>query len=459
MRQTASLETIMNSINDTIAARATPEGKGGIGVIRISGKKAAYAAEKVAGKLPAPREAAYLPLTDREGRTVDHGIVIYFQGPRSYTGEDVTEIQCHGGQFVIDMLLEHVLSLDGIRMAEPGEFTKRAFLNGKLDLTEAEAVADLIDASSREAARSAANSLSGAFSRIVDDLTERLTKLRAYVEASLDFPDEDIDFMREGEVLQKIRKLEDDVKEAFEEARQGVILKDGMNLVIAGRPNAGKSSLLNLLAGSDRAIVTDIAGTTRDLIEADVNLDGLTLHVTDTAGLHESDDTVEKIGIDRAWNAIRRADHIIYMIDSSAGLTDDDREFLSEMPEDRSITVVLNKIDKGDRSALEGSGYTVIPVSIKTGEGIGDLKEHLKKSLGYRGAGEGSFTARRRHLDALERTLSHLKSAEENAGSGIAPELAAEELRLAQNELGEITGKVTSDDLLGVIFSTFCIGK
>ena len=403
----------MNSINDTIAARATPEGKGGIGVIRISGKKAAYAAEKVAGKLPAPREAAYLPLSDREGRTVDHGIVIYFQGPRSYTGEDVTEIQCHGG------------------------------LNGKLDLTEAEAVADLIDASSREAARSAANSLSGAFSRIVDDLTERLTKLRAYVEASLDFPDEDIDFMREGEVLQKIRKLEDDVKEAFEEARQGVILKDGMNLVIAGRPNAGKSSLLNLLAGSDRAIVTDIAGTTRDLIEADVNLDGLTLHVTDTAGLHESDDTVEKIGIDRAWNAIRRADHIIYM----------------EMPEDRSITVVLNKIDKGDRSALEGSGYTVIPVSIKTGEGIGDLKEHLKKSLGYRGAGEGSFTARRRHLDALERTLSHLKSAEENAGSGIAPELAAEELRLAQNELGEITGKVTSDDLLGVIFSTFCIGK
>lgn len=449
----------MNSINDTIAARATPEGKGGIGVIRISGKKAAYAAEKVAGKLPAPREAAYLPLSDREGRTVDHGIVIYFKCPKSYTGEDVTEIQCHGGQFVIDMLLEHVLSLDGIRMAEPGEFTKRAFLNGKLDLTEAEAVADLIDASSREAARSAANSLSGAFSRIVDDLTERLTKLRAYVEASLDFPDEDIDFMREGEVLQKIRKLEDDVKEAFEEARQGVILKDGMNLVIAGRPNAGKSSLLNLLAGSDRAIVTDIAGTTRDLIEADVNLDGLTLHVTDTAGLHESDDTVEKIGIDRAWTAIRRADHIIYIIDAAAGLTDDDREFLGEMPDDRSITVVLNKIDKGDRSALEGSGYTVIPVSIKTGEGIGDLKEHLKKSLGYRGAGEGSFTARRRHLDALERTLSHLKSAEENAGSGIAPELAAEELRLAQNELGEITGKVTSDDLLGVIFSTFCIGK
>ena len=423
----------MNSINDTIAARATPEGKGGIGVIRISGKKAAYAAEKVAGKLPAPREAAYLPLTDREGRTVDHGIVIYFQGPRSYTGEDVTEIQCHGGQFVIDMLLEHVLSLDGIRMAEPGEFTKRAFLNGKLDLTEAEAVADLIDASSREAARSAANSLSGAFSGIVDALTERLTKLRAYVEASLDFPDEDIDFMKEGEVL--------------------------LNLVIAGRPNAGKSSLLNLLAGSDRAIVTDIAGTTRDLIESDVSLDGLTLHVTDTAGLHESDDTVEKIGIDRAWNAIRRADHIIYMIDSSAGLTDDDREFLSEMPEDRSITVVLNKIDKGDRSALEGSGYTVLPVSIRTGEGIGELKEHLKRSLGYRGAGEGSFTARRRQLDALERTLSHLRAAEENAGSGMAPELAAEELRLAQNELGEITGKVTSDDLLGVIFSTFCIGK
>ena len=438
MRQTASLETIMNSINDTIAARATPEGKGGIGVIRISGKKAAYAAEKVAGKLPAPREAAYLPLTDREGRTVDHGIVIYFQGPRSYTGEDVTEIQCHGGQFVIDMLLEHVLSLDGIRMAEPGEFTKRAFLNGKLDLTEAEAVADLIDASSREAARSAANSLSGAFSGIVDALTERLTKLRAYVEASLDFPDE----------LQKIRKLEEDVKEAFEEARQGVILKDGMNLVIAGRPNAGKSSLLNLLAGSDRAIVTDIAGTTRDLIESDVSLDGLTLHVTDTAGLHESDDTVEKIGIDRAWTAIKRADHIIYIIDAAAGLTDDDREFLGEMPDDRSITVVLNKIDN-----------TVIPVSIKTGEGIGDLKEHLKKSLGYRGAGEGSFTARRRHLDALERTLSHLRAAEENAGSGMAPELAAEELRLAQNELGEITGKVTSDDLLGVIFSTFCIGK
>ena len=344
MRQTASLETIMNSINDTIAARATPEGKGGIGVIRISGKKAAYAAEKVAGKLPAPREAAYLPLTDREGRTVDHGIVIYFQGPRSYTGEDVTEIQCHGGQFVIDMLLEHVLSLDGIRMAEPGEFTKRAFLNGKLDLTEAEAVADLIDASSREAARSAANSLSGAFSGIVDALTERLTKLRAYVEASLDFPDEDIDFMKEGEVLQKIRKLEEDVKEAFEEARQGVILKDGMNLVIAGRPNAGKSSLLNLLAGSDRAIVTDIAGTTRDLIESDVSLDGLTLHVTDTAGLHESDDTVEKIGIDRAWTAIKRADHIIYIIDAAAGLTDDDREFLGEMPDDRSITVVLNKI-------------------------------------------------------------------------------------------------------------------
>lgn len=345
----------MNSINDTIAARATPEGKGGIGVIRISGKKAAYAAEKVAGKLPAPREAAYLPLSDREGRTVDHGIVIYFKCPKSYTGEDVTEIQCHGGQFVIDMLLEHVLSLDGIRMAEPGEFTKRAFLNGKLDLTEAEAVADLIDASSREAARSAANSLSGAFSGIVDALTERLTKLRAYVEASLDFPDEDIDFMKEGEVLQKIRKLEEDVKEAFEEARQGVILKDGMNLVIAGRPNAGKSSLLNLLAGSDRAIVTDIAGTTRDLIESDVSLDGLTLHVTDTAGLHESDDTVEKIGIDRAWNAIRRADHIIYMIDSSAGLTDDDREFLSEMPEDRSITVVLNKIDKETAQPLRAA--------------------------------------------------------------------------------------------------------
>lgn len=453
------------SHNDTIIAQATAPGRGGVGILRISGPQASEVAGVVLGKLPKPRYADYLPFRDADGSVLDQGIALWFPGPNSFTGEDVLELQGHGGPVILDLLLKRILNLEGIRIARPGEFSERAFLNDKLDLAQAEAIADLIDASSEQAARSALNSLQGVFSTRVNSLVDALIHLRIYVEAAIDFPDEEIDFLSDGKIEAQLNQVIGSLEEVRAEARQGSLLREGMKVVIAGRPNAGKSSLLNALAGREAAIVTDIAGTTRDVLREHIHLDGMPLHIIDTAGLREASDEVERIGIERAWNEIEHADRVLFMVDGTTTDATDPAtiwpDFIARLPAHLPITVVRNKADiTGEPQGLEEvSGYSLVRLSARTGDGVDILRTHLKKSMGFETHLEGGFLARRRHLQALEQAADHLQQGKMQLLGPMAGELLAEELRLAQLSLSEITGEFTSDDLLGHIFSSFCIGK
>ncbi|KPX21190.1 tRNA modification GTPase MnmE [Pseudomonas amygdali pv. eriobotryae] len=457
----------MNVPRETIAAIATAQGRGGgVGIVRVSGPLAGKAAEAIIGRVPKPRFAHYGPFVDEAGQTLDEGIALYFPGPNSFTGEDVLELQGHGGPIVLDMLLQRCLQL-GSRLARPGEFSERAFLNDKLDLAQAEAIADLIEASSAQAARNALCSLQGAFSRRVDNLTEKLISLRIYVEAAIDFPEEEIDFLADGHVLNMLDDVRAELSTVLREAGQGALLRDGMTVVIAGRPNAGKSSLLNALAGREAAIVTEIAGTTRDVLREHIHIDGMPLHVVDTAGLRDTQDQVEMIGVQRALKAIGEADRILLVVDATAPEAADPfalwPEFLEQRPDPSKVTLIRNKADlSGDPVDLQISvdGHVTISLSARSGgEGLEMLREHLKACMGYEQTSESSFSARRRHLEALRHasdSLEHGRAQLTLAGAG---ELLAEDLRQAQQALGEITGAFSSDDLLGRIFSSFCIGK
>lgn len=450
---------------DTIVAQATAPGRGGVGIIRISGAQAETVAQAVLGKVPKVRFADYLPFKDAQGQVLDQGIALLFKGPNSFTGEDVLELQGHGGPVVLDMLIKRILELPGLRPAKAGEFSERAFLNDKLDLAQAEAIADLIEASSEQAARSALQSLQGEFSNHVHGLVEALINLRIFVEAAIDFPEEEVDFLSDGKIAAGLYAIIDRLSQVQRQARQGAIIREGMKVVIAGRPNAGKSSLLNALAGKESAIVTDIAGTTRDVLREFIHLDGMPLHIIDTAGLREATDAVERIGIERAWSEIEQADRILFMVDGTTteALHPKDiwPDFIDRLPAHIGLTVIRNKADlSGEPLAVISDGeHPVYPISAMTGLGVETLKEHLKDCMGFQGGLEGGFSARRRHLDALDNADQHLQMAKEQLEVYKAGELVAEELRLAQEELSQITGEFTSDDLLGKIFSSFCIGK
>ena len=447
---------------DTIVAQATPLGRGGVGIIRVSGPLAADVAVAITGKTLRPRYAEYLPFVDQNGAELDQGIALFFPNPHSFTGEDVLELQGHGGPVVMDMLIKRILAIPGLRVARPGEFSERAFLNDKLDLTQAEAIADLIDASSEEAAKSALHSLQGAFSSHIHRLVESLIHLRIYVEAAIDFPEEEIDFLADGKVSADLQAIIDNLEAVRREANQGAIMREGMKVVIAGRPNAGKSSLLNALSGKESAIVTDIAGTTRDVLREHIHIDGMPLHIIDTAGLREASDEVERIGIERAWQEIAQADRVLFMVDGTTTDATDPKDiwpdFVDRLPENIGITVIRNKADQTNE-ALGLSHSSLIRLSAKTGEGVEALREHLKECMGFQGGQEGSFMARRRHLDALENASEHLYIGQQQLEGYMAGEILAEELRIAQQHLNEITGEFSSDDLLGRIFSSFCIGK
>ena len=450
---------------DTIIAQATAPGRGGVGIIRVSGNLSSQVAEKILGKCPKPRYADYLSFNDLAGEQLDQGIALFFKNPHSFTGEDVLELQGHGGPVVIDMLLKEICQIEGVRLAQPGEFSERAFLNDKMDLTQAEAIADLINANSEQAAKSALHSLQGDFSKHIHTLVEKVIHLRMYVEAAIDFPDEEIDFLSDGKVAGDLSAIINQLDEVRQQARQGSIMREGMRVVIAGRPNAGKSSLLNALAGREAAIVTDIAGTTRDVLREHIHIDGMPLHIIDTAGLRESPDKVEQIGIERAWDEIRQADHVLFMVDGTDTLETDPMhiwpEFMQQLPEGMDVTVVRNKIDLSNETVnLDKTGqYPLLRLSAKSSKGVDLLREHLKECIGFTGATEGGFMARRRHLDALERAAEHLEIGQTQLEMHIAGEILAEELRLTQQHLNEITGEFSSDDLLGKIFSSFCIGK
>lgn len=441
---------------DTIAAIATPPGNGGVGIIRISGTRVSAIAEQLGHKLLQPRLARYSSFHDADGSIIDSGITLYFPAPASYTGEDVLELQGHGGSVVLDMLLRRVLSL-GARLARPGEFTERAFLNNKLDLAQAEAVADLIESSTEQSARSALKSMQGVFSAQINELVEELVELRTYVEAAIDFVDEEIDFLSDGVVENRIVGLLNKIRKIQKTAQQGRLLRDGMTIVLAGKPNAGKSSLLNALAGHEAAIVTDIAGTTRDVLRERIQLDGMPLHIIDTAGLRESNNAIEKEGIRRAHEEIRKADKILLLIDAGEP---DVQTIRQTLPEGIPVTEIYNKIDlqRSEPEIRESTNGTQIHLSIKTGAGMDLLIRHLKQSVGFNDATENVFIARRRHLEALSQGHGFVESAL-NQLQNHAGELVAEDLRQAQNALSEITGQFTSDDLLGRIFSSFCIGK
>jgi tRNA modification GTPase len=446
--------------SDTIAAVSTPPGRGGIGIVRVSGPQTAAIAEAITGSLPPPRTVHYCGFRDTSHSLIDRGVALYFPAPASFTGEDVLELQGHGGPVVMDMLLAATLER-GARPARPGEFSERAFLNGRLDLSQAEAVADLIDSGSRAAARSAMRTLEGAFSERVHALADALTELRAHIEACIDFPEEEIDFLSDPQLEQRLAGVRDALAQTRQSAGRGILLKEGVRVVLAGQPNVGKSSLLNLLAGRDSAIVTDIPGTTRDIIREHIQLDGLPLHVIDTAGIRTPGDAVEEHGVERAWSAIESADALLLVIDDRVGLGDADRGILARLPGDVARIVVNNKIDLSgaEPGATCNAELVQISLSARTGAGIEALEGALKACVGYELAEEGCFMARRRHLDALGRAADALDAADAVLRGRRAGELAAEELRLAQQALGEITGEVTSDDILGEIFSRFCIGK
>ncbi len=453
----------MSYPQDTIAAQATAPGRGSVGIVRVSGPKAAAIAAAIVNKPLTPRYAHYLPFYDRSRQVIDEGLALFFPGPNSFTGEDVLELQGHGGPVILDMLLKEITHL-GARLARPGEFSERAFLNDKLDLAQAEAIADLIDSSSEEAARSAVRSLQGAFSTRVNELVEQLIHLRIYVEAAIDFPEEEIDFLSDGKVSRDLDKVINKLSTVFKEARQGTLVRDGMTVVIAGRPNAGKSSLLNALSGRDSAIVTDVAGTTRDVLREHIHIDGMPLHIVDTAGLRDSDDVVEQIGVKRAFDEIAQADLVLLMVDSTTTVDTEPHaiwpDFVDKLPTGEKITVIRNKSDlSSEQPGLTEGQYPVIRLCAQTGNGVDILRQHLKTSMGYTGTTEGSFSARRRHIEALEKARDLLEQGRAQLRGMGAGELLAEDLRQAQQALGEITGEFTSDDLLGRIFTSFCIGK
>jgi len=444
----------------TIAAIATAPGRGGIGVVRVSGPRCRAIAEALFGRVPAPRTAELHRFRDAAGEPIDEGIALYFPAPASFTGEDVLELQGHGGPVVMDLLLRRVLDL-GARVAEPGEFTQRAFLNDKLDLAQAEAVADLIDSGSAQAARAALRSLQGEFSLQVHDLAEAVLELRMWVEAAIDFPDEDVDFLGDRALDARLEFIRHRFAELAETARQGTLLRDGLTLVIAGRPNAGKSSLLNRLAGYDAAIVTPVPGTTRDVLRERIEIDGLPVHVLDTAGLRESPDEVEAEGIRRAHRELARADRVLFVVDASdAAAVASIAADLAALPTDAPRSVVLNQIDRIDgEPRIEPCEPTQLYLSAATGAGVDLLRQHLKDCVGFHATGAGVLSARARHLDALRRARAHVEEAHRLLTERHAGELVAQELTDAQKQLGEITGEVSSDDLLGRIFSSFCIGK
>jgi tRNA modification GTPase len=442
------------ALNDTIVAVATPPGRGGIGIVRVSGPGAAAIGRAVVGELPPPRVATPRRFRDADGTPLDAGLALWCPAPRSFTGEDVLELHGHGGAVVLDLLVARCLAL-GARAARPGEFSERAFLNDKLDLAQAEAVADLIDAGSTAAARAALRSLEGEFSARVRALEAGLVELRVYVEASIDFGEEDIELLEQGGVARRLAALGADLEALAATAAQGRLLQEGCTVVIAGRPNAGKSSLLNALAGHEAAIVTEIPGTTRDVLRERVDLDGLPLLLLDTAGLRERPERVEAEGIRRARAELARADHVLYVVDAA------DPAALAALPAERAalapdvpVTVVFNKADLAAAPAAGG-----IAISALSGRGLPQLRAALRDALGYRPAEAGILSARRRHLDALARARTCLAAAARRLGEGAGTELVAEELRLAHDALGEITGRFTSEDLLGRIFASFCIGK
>lgn len=449
----------MSADNFTIVAIATPPGRGGVGIVRVSGATTRAVAIGLLGRVPPPRQALYGPFRDTDGRPIDTGLALFFPTPHSFTGEDVLELHAHGGPVVLDMLLRRCVDL-GARPARPGEFSERAFLNDKLDLAQAEAIADLIDSATEQAARAALRSLQGEFSRRVHALTEDLIHLRMYIEAAIDFPEEEVDFLADHALRTRLDALAATLAQVRRSARQGSLLRDGMTLVIAGRPNAGKSSLLNALAGRDSSIVTDIPGTTRDVLREHISLDGLPLHVVDTAGLRAATDQVEKIGVERAWHAIGQADHVLLVIDDGIGVTAADRDILDQLPHAITRTLIRNKIDLSgaDAGITQGPLGAELRLSALTGAGLQHLRDHLKQCAGFQPAEGGDVLARRRHLSALEQADIYLHSAVQRLAEG-AGELAAEDLRLTQQALGEITGAVTNDDLLTRIFSSFCIGK
>jgi len=465
----------------TIAAQATAPGRGGVGIIRVSGPAAKNVAQAILGKIPEVRKAEYLPFKDANEQVLDQGIALFFQAPHSFTGEDVIEFQGHGGPVILDMLLKAILTVPNVIMAKPGEFSEQAFLNDKLDLTQAEAIADLINSSSEQAARSALHSLQGDFSKLVHDMVEKIIHLRMYVEAAIDFPEEEIDFLADKKIVTDLKAIISQVESVRKQAQQGSIIREGMRVVIAGRPNAGKSSLLNALSGKETAIVTDIAGTTRDVLTEQIHIDGMPLHIIDTAGLRDSDDKVEQIGIERAWQEIKKADRVLLMVDASENhsiladeqdLKDYYPEFFEKLPNNIGLTLIRNKADLNQNvdnsqnqigltefTDHQQTKHSVVTLSAKTGAGVDSLKEHLKTIMGYQGSTEGGFMARRRHLTALDNTHQHLIIGLDQLESYVAGEILAEELRICQLELDQITGEFTSDDLLSKIFSSFCIGK
>ena len=439
---------------DTIAAIATPAGRGGIGVVRVSGPGARGIAEGVLGRVPAGRVATLAAFRDTHGEAIDRGIALYFPAPHSYTGEDILELQGHGGPVVMRELVRRCVAL-GARLAEPGEFTRRAFLNERMDLAQAEAVADLIDAASVEAARSASRSLSGAFSERIYALADALMHLRMHVEACIDFPEEEIDPADRSQQVAWLEALQADFERLLEEARQGAVLREGLVVVLAGRPNVGKSSLLNRLAGEEVAIVTPLAGTTRDYVRATISLEGVPIHLVDTAGLRESGDVIERMGVERSWRALHSAGAALF-VEEAQGAVPEDEALRARLPQGLPFARVVNKIDLAEGRAGRSDGKeTVIRLSARTGEGVGDLRDWLLEVAGWKPHGEGLFMARERHVRALEAA----KSALERAAQTQAFEIKAEELRLAHDALGSIVGEVSADDLLGEIFSRFCIGK
>lgn len=450
---------------DTIVAQATPPGRGGVGIIRISGNQVKEVAQAILGKLPKPRYAEYLPFLDENGQVIDQGIALFFPNPHSFTGEDVLELQGHGGPIILDLLIKRILSIPATRIARPGEFSERAFLNDKVDLAQAEAIADLIDASSEQAAKSAMSSLQGVFSNKINELVNLLINLRIFVEAAIDFPEEEIDFLSDGKIETQLKDVIKQLNDVRSEAKQGSLLREGMKVVIAGRPNAGKSSLLNALSGRDSAIVTDIAGTTRDVLREHIHIDGMPLHIIDTAGLRDAYDEVERIGIERAWVEIEQADRVLLMVDGTTTTEINPEklwpEFMQRVPSHIPVTVIRNKADLTGETLgySDVSQYSLIRLSARTGNGVDLLREHLKQTMGFSATSEGGFLARRRHLQALEQAAKHLDNGLEQLITYHAGELLAEELRLAQESLSEITGSFTSDDLLGKIFGSFCIGK
>jgi len=439
---------------DTIAAIATAPGRGGIGVVRVSGAGLGAFALALCGRAPRPRTAHFTRFLDEHERPIDEGVLLYFAAPASFTGEDVIELQGHGGPVVMQMLLERCLQL-GARLAEPGEFTRRAFLNGKLDLAQAEGVADLIEASTAAAARSAVRSLSGQFSEEVHRITDALIDLRMLVEATLDFPEEEIDFLERARAMPRLEGIREALEGVLDRARQGALLRSGLNVVLVGAPNVGKSSLLNQLAGEERAIVTDIAGTTRDALRETIQIEGIPLHIIDTAGLRDTEDRVERIGIERTWREIARADVILHLVEAGVATEVDLDESL---PQGVERIVVANKIDLVGLppGRVEAGGRVRLQVSARSGEGVELVRQELLRIAGWHAHGEDVILARERHLLALREALRHVEAAGTQLG---ALELFAEELRLAQEELGTITGEFSADDLLGVIFSRFCIGK